>query len=234
MAMAAAIMALASSPTPVSGQVVVPQGSPLAGPLTCTTSLISSFAPCLNFVINSTASPTADCCRSLGALMKASSGCACLILTGSVPLGVPVNRTMAINLPRACNNASVPLQCRNTAAGSAEAPAPGPVADAPAPSSLLAPSLAPLRKKLRTIFTDEHRGFLEINSAAPVTAPVETPVTEARAPAATVEPTATAPVSQGQTRPTVVATSAAWRERAHVASGPAVVLLLAVAGAALV
>nr|CAB3452066.1 unnamed protein product [Digitaria exilis] len=213
MAMAAAIMALASSPTPVSGQVVVPPGSPLAGPLTCTTSLISSFAPCLNFVINSTASPTADCCRSLGALMKASSGCACLILTGSVPLGVPVNRTMAINLPRACNNASVPLQCRNTAAGSAEAPAPGPVADAPAPSSLLAPSLAPL---------------------PPVTAPVETPVTEARAPAATVEPTATAPVSQGQTRPTVVATSAAWRERAHVASGPAVVLLLAVAGAALV
>ncbi|KAF8732159.1 hypothetical protein HU200_016128 [Digitaria exilis] len=198
MAMAVAIMAL----------VVVPPGSPLAGPLTCTTSLISSFAPCLNFVINSTASPTADCCRSLGALMKASSGCACLILTGSVPLGVPVNRTMAINLPRACNNASVPLQCRNTAAGSAEAPAPGPVADAPAPSSLLAPSLAPL--------------------------PVETPATEAPAPAATVEPTATAPVSQGQTRPTVVATSGAWRERGHVASGPGIVLLLAVAGAALV
>ncbi|KAF8713461.1 hypothetical protein HU200_028236 [Digitaria exilis] len=200
MAMAAAIMAL----------VVVPPGSPLAGPLTCTTSLISSFAPCLNFVINSTASPTADCCRSLGALMKASSGCACLILTGSVPLGVPVNRTMAINLPRACNNASVPLQCRNTAAGSAEAPAPGPVADAPAPSSIL----------------------------APVTTPVETPATEAPAPAPAVavpvEPTATPPVSQGQTRPTVVATSGAWRERAHVASGPGVVLLLAVAGAALV
>jgi hypothetical protein len=102
----AMVAAALSWPAPASGQVVIP-----AGPLSCTTSLISSFTPCLNFIINSTASPTADCCRSLGALMKASSGCACLILTGSVPLGVPVNRTMAVTLPRACNNASVPLQC---------------------------------------------------------------------------------------------------------------------------
>ncbi|RLM87429.1 protein YLS3-like [Panicum miliaceum] len=106
LAVAVAAMALASPAAPVvSGQQV-------AGPLSCTTSLVSSFAPCLNFIINSTASPTADCCRSLGALMKASTGCACLILTGSVPLGVPVNRTMAVMLPRACNNASVPLQCQ--------------------------------------------------------------------------------------------------------------------------
>ncbi|KAK8459001.1 hypothetical protein SEVIR_2G054400v4 [Setaria viridis] len=183
LAMAMAVVALAS-PAPVSGQVV-------AGPLQCTASLISSFTPCLNFIINSTASPTADCCRSLGALMKASTGCACLILTGSVPLGVPVNRTMAVTLPRACNNASVPLQCRD-ATTSAQSPAPGPVADAPAPS------LAPL----------------------PPAAPV-------------VEPTATAPVSQGQTRPTVVP-SAAWRASADVSMGPAIVLLLAVAGAAMV
>ncbi|RCV09692.1 hypothetical protein SETIT_2G049800v2 [Setaria italica] len=199
LAMAMAVVALAS-PAPVSGQVV-------AGPLQCTASLISSFTPCLNFIINSTASPTADCCRSLGALMKASTGCACLILTGSVPLGVPVNRTMAVTLPRACNNASVPLQCRD-ATTSAQSPAPGPVADAPAPF------LAPL---------------------PPVTpAPVATPEPDTPAPAApVVEPTATAPVSQGQTRPTVVP-SAAWRASADVSMGPAIVLLLAVAGAAMV
>jgi len=105
LAAAVAVVALSSPAAVVSGQQV-------AGPLGCTTSLVTSFAPCLNFIINSTASPTADCCRSLGALMKASTGCACLILTGSVPLGVPVNRTMAVTLPRACNNASVPLQCQ--------------------------------------------------------------------------------------------------------------------------
>ncbi|PVH63486.1 hypothetical protein PAHAL_2G041500 [Panicum hallii] len=202
LAVAVAAMALASPVVPVvSGQQV-------AGPLSCTTSLVSSFAPCLNFIINSTASPTADCCRSLGALMKASSGCACLILTGSVPLGVPVNRTMAVTLPRACNNASVPLQCQD-ATTSAQTPAPGPVADAPAPSSL-----APL---------------------PPVTTPVSTPEAEAPAPTTAtpvLEPTATPPVSQGQTRPTVVP-SAAWR-RASGHVWPAVVLLLAGAGVAMV
>ncbi|PUZ68585.1 hypothetical protein GQ55_2G040200 [Panicum hallii var. hallii] len=202
LAVAVAAMALASPVVPVvSGQQV-------AGPLSCTTSLVSSFAPCLNFIINSTASPTADCCRSLGALMKASSGCACLILTGSVPLGVPVNRTMAVTLPRACNNASVPLQCQD-ATTSAQTPAPGPVADAPAPSSL-----APL---------------------PPVTTPVSTPEAEAPAPTTAtpvLEPTATPPVSQGQTRPTVVP-SAAWR-RASAHVWPAVVLLLAGAGVAMV
>ncbi|KAG2640244.1 hypothetical protein PVAP13_2KG060800 [Panicum virgatum] len=137
LAVGVAVAALLASPAPVAVS-----GQPVAGPLSCTASLVSSFAPCLNFIINSTASPTADCCRSLGALMKASTGCACLILTGSVPLGVPVNRTMAVTLPRACNNASVPLQCQD-ATTSAQTPAPGPVADAPAPSSL-----APLRKKL--------------------------------------------------------------------------------------
>ncbi|OEL32607.1 hypothetical protein BAE44_0006373 [Dichanthelium oligosanthes] len=162
---------LASSPKPVSGQ---------AGAVSCTASLVTSFTPCLNFIINSTASPTADCCRSLGALVKASTGCACLILTGSVPLGVPINRTLAVTLPRTCNNESVPLQCRDT---SALSPAPGPVADAPAPS------LAPL---------------------PPVTPAAATPEPEALAPAPPVVPTATPPVSQGQTRPTVVPSSA-WR-----------------------
>jgi len=171
LAVGVAVAALLASPAPVAVS-----GQPVAGPLSCTASLVSSFAPCLNFIINSTASPTADCCRSLGALMKASTGCACLILTGSVPLGVPVNRTMAVTLPRACNNASVPLQCQGKpihppcmavhcsnsvktteqqemlivdpvifadATTSAQTPAPGPVADAPAPSFL-----APLRKKL--------------------------------------------------------------------------------------
>ncbi|CAN6181418.1 unnamed protein product [Urochloa humidicola] len=207
LAMAMATTALLMAwPAPVSGQVI-------AGPLSCTTSLISSFAPCLNFMINNTASPTADCCRSLGELMKASSGCACLILTGSVPLGVPVNRSMAVTLPKACNNASVPLKCQD-ATTSAHTPAPGPVADAPGPiADAPAPSfLAPL---------------------PPVTPAAATPKPKAAAPAAAVEPTAIPPVSQGQTKPTVVP-SATSMASAHVSAVPALVLLIAVAGATLV
>jgi len=105
---AAVAMLLLASPAPVSGQ----PGIGVAGAVSCTASLVTSFTPCLNFITNGGASPTDDCCRSLGALTKASAGCACLILTGSVPLGVPVNRTLAVTLPRACNSTSLQLQCR--------------------------------------------------------------------------------------------------------------------------
>ncbi|XP_062188930.1 non-specific lipid transfer protein GPI-anchored 20-like, partial [Phragmites australis] len=136
-------------------------------------SLVTSFTPCLDFITNGTASLTADCCRSLGALVKASTGCACLILTGNVPLGVPINRTLAVTLPKACNSMSVPLQCRAPATPGPEAPAP------PA------------------------------------------------------EPTATPPVSQGQTRPMVVPSSARTAS-SHVPATAAFLLLLLAAGAAVV
>ena len=77
--------------------------------------------------------------------MNASTGCACLLLTGSVPLGgVPVNRTLAVTLPRACNSMAVPLQCKDASA-QLPAPAPGPVA-----TSAASPAMPPLRKKLHS------------------------------------------------------------------------------------
>jgi hypothetical protein len=54
-----------------------------------------------------------------------------------VPLGLPINRTLAVTLPKACNSMSVPLQCKDT---SAQLPAPGPVA--------VSPAMPPLRKNL--------------------------------------------------------------------------------------
>lgn len=81
----------------------------------CTNSMISSFTPCLNFITGSSgngSSPTRDCCSALSSALQNGVECACLILTGNVPFQLPINRTMAISLPRACNMASVPLQCR--------------------------------------------------------------------------------------------------------------------------
>ncbi|KAJ0034184.1 hypothetical protein Pint_24786 [Pistacia integerrima] len=100
---------------PVSGQVATP----------CTASLISSFSPCMNFLTNSTTngtSPTADCCNALKSLTSNSMDCTCLIVTGNIPLQLPINRTLAISLPRACNMPGVPLQCKSTGA---PIPAPG-------------------------------------------------------------------------------------------------------------
>ncbi|XP_057460493.1 non-specific lipid transfer protein GPI-anchored 16 [Actinidia eriantha] len=100
----------------------------------CTNSMINSFTPCLNFITGSSgngASPTAGCCDSLKSLMGGSMDCACLIVTGNIPFSLPINRTLAISLPRACKS-SVPIQCK---ASGVPLPAPGPV--------LFAPPIAP-------------------------------------------------------------------------------------------
>ncbi|KAM0895863.1 hypothetical protein ACQ4PT_023527 [Festuca glaucescens] len=138
LALAAAALVLVLAlfpPAPVSGQAVA---------TSCTASLITSFTPCLGYITNSTSgggsSPTADCCRSLAGVVNVSTSCACLILTGNVPLGLPINRTLAVTLPKACNSMSVPLQCKDT---SAQLPAPGPVGVSPA-----MPPLPPMTPEL--------------------------------------------------------------------------------------
>ncbi|XVF80817.1 hypothetical protein PTKIN_Ptkin15bG0105700 [Pterospermum kingtungense] len=110
----------------------------------CTASMISSFTPCLNFITGSTgsanvSSPNQGCCGSLKSLMTSSVDCACLLITANVPFQLPINRTLALTLPRACNIGGVPVQCK--AAGT-PLPAPGPVPFLlpPPPSSAVSPS----------------------------------------------------------------------------------------------
>ena len=83
----------------------------------CTASMITSFTPCINFITGSSGggpSPTAGCCDSLRSLMSISRDCTCLIITGNVPFSLPINRTLAISLPRACQSSGVPIQCKGT------------------------------------------------------------------------------------------------------------------------
>ncbi|WOH12814.1 hypothetical protein DCAR_0832322 [Daucus carota subsp. sativus] len=115
----------------------------------CSPSALTSFTSCINFITNSTAngtSPTTDCCNSLRTITTSSTDCLCLIVTGSVPFQIPINRTLAIALPRACNMPGVPLQCK---ASVAPLPAPAassvPEAHSPAmtPESNATPALTP-------------------------------------------------------------------------------------------
>ncbi|EYU23234.1 hypothetical protein MIMGU_mgv1a023236mg [Erythranthe guttata] len=80
----------------------------------CTSSVITTFTPCLNYVTGSSgtaSSPTKDCCDSLKSLMTNNMDCVCLIVTGNVPFSLPfLNSNLAISLPRVCQN-SVPLRC---------------------------------------------------------------------------------------------------------------------------
>ncbi|GMP56371.1 hypothetical protein CsSME_00020889 [Camellia sinensis var. sinensis] len=110
---------------------------------TCTASMFSSVSPCMNFITNSTAngtSPTTDCCNSLRSLTSNGMACLCLIATGSVPFQIPINRTVAISLPRTCKMPRVPVQCK---ASVAPIPAPGPIALSPTLSPSAAAPLSP-------------------------------------------------------------------------------------------
>ncbi|XP_022138534.1 non-specific lipid transfer protein GPI-anchored 2-like [Momordica charantia] len=130
-----ALMAFLLLLLPVNGQINMP----------CSASMLSSFTPCLNFVTNSTGngtSPTADCCNALRSLASGGRDCLCLIVTGRVPFQIPINRTLAVSLPRACNLPGVPLQC-NAAAAPVPAPGPIPLGPALSPESSPSPSVTP-------------------------------------------------------------------------------------------
>ncbi|KAK9664325.1 hypothetical protein RND81_14G033500 [Saponaria officinalis] len=149
----------------------------------CTSSMLTSFTPCINYLTNSTStgtssSPTTGCCNSLRSLMSNGSGCICQILTGGVPFRLPINRTLAISLPKACNQPGVPVQCK--ASPGSPIPAPGPTA-AFGPSASPAAVVAP-GPSATTIPTTE----------APALAPVSdtTPTTDGSVPA-TSTPTGT-------------------------------------------
>ncbi|KAJ1423830.1 Bifunctional inhibitor/plant lipid transfer protein/seed storage helical domain [Sesbania bispinosa] len=107
----------------------------------CNASTLSTlFTPCMGFLTNSSSngtSPTTECCSALKSLTSGGMDCLCLVVTASVPFRIPINRTLAISLPRACNMPGVPVQCK---ASGSPLPAPGPVSLGPSPSPVLAPS----------------------------------------------------------------------------------------------
>lgn len=82
----------------------------------CNPSTLSTlFTPCMSFLTNSSAngtSPTTQCCTALKSLTSGGMDCLCLIVTASVPFKIPINRTLAISLPRACKMPGVPVQCK--------------------------------------------------------------------------------------------------------------------------
>lgn len=80
----------------------------------CTGAMLSSFGNCIGFLASrsNASSPTSDCCSSLKSLMSNGQDCLCLIVTGGVPFQVPINRTLAISLPRACRMSGVPVECK--------------------------------------------------------------------------------------------------------------------------
>ncbi|CAN7097020.1 unnamed protein product [Brassica rapa subsp. narinosa] len=94
----------------------------------CSPTMLSSVTGCMSFLTGGATSTTSDCCRALKTLTGTSMDCLCMIVTANVPLDLPINRTLAISLPRACG---VPVQCK---ASSALLYSPGPASVGPTTS----------------------------------------------------------------------------------------------------
>lgn len=95
-------LAVMSSSTRVSAQT------------SCTTALIS-MSPCLNYITGNSTSPSQQCCRQLSSVVQSSPDCLCQVLNGGgSQLGININQTQALELPKACNVQTPPVsRCNN-------------------------------------------------------------------------------------------------------------------------
>ncbi|KAK6146065.1 hypothetical protein DH2020_019934 [Rehmannia glutinosa] len=81
----------------------------------CTGAMMRGFTSCIGFLASGSnvSRPSSACCSSLRDLMSNGQDCLCLIVTGGVPFEVPINRNLAISLPRACRMSGVPIECKD-------------------------------------------------------------------------------------------------------------------------
>lgn len=69
----------------------------------CTNVLIS-LSPCLNYITGNSSTPSQTCCTQLASVVRSQPQCLCQVLNGGgSSLGVNINQTQALALPRACN-----------------------------------------------------------------------------------------------------------------------------------
>ncbi|CAA7045341.1 unnamed protein product [Microthlaspi erraticum] len=74
------------------------------------TDILISMAPCLDFITGNSSSPSQQCCNQLANVIKSSPECLCEVLKGGgSQLGISVNETQALALPRACNVQTPPV-----------------------------------------------------------------------------------------------------------------------------
>ncbi|CAN7074042.1 unnamed protein product [Brassica oleracea var. botrytis] len=106
----------------------------------CTTALIS-MSPCLNYITGNTTSPSQQCCSQLGNVVRSSPDCLCQALNGGgSQLGINVNQTQALALPRACNVQTHPVsRCNNGGGSTTDSPTDSPNSSGPGNGSKTVP-----------------------------------------------------------------------------------------------
>ncbi|CAN1280088.1 Non-specific lipid transfer protein GPI-anchored 5, partial [Linum perenne] len=91
----------------------------------CTNVLIS-LSPCLNYITGNSSTPSQQCCGQFATVVRTSPLCLCQLLNGGgSSFGVNINRTRALELPRACNVQTPPVSRCNATAAPEGSPEPG-------------------------------------------------------------------------------------------------------------
>ncbi|KAM0924702.1 hypothetical protein ACQ4PT_004652 [Festuca glaucescens] len=102
----------------------------------CTVALIGLY-PCMNYINGNETAPTKSCCSQLSSVVQSQPECLCSALGGDSVGGMTINKTRALELPKACNVQTPPVSKCNGAGGAS-----APVADAPATPELQTPAAA--------------------------------------------------------------------------------------------
>ncbi|CAM0876812.1 unnamed protein product [Alopecurus aequalis] len=89
----------------------------------CTAALIGLY-PCMSYISGNETAPTKSCCSQLSSVVKSQPECLCSALGGDSVGGMTINKTRALELPKACNVQTPPAsKCNDTGvAPSAAAP----------------------------------------------------------------------------------------------------------------
>jgi hypothetical protein len=68
----------------------------------CTTALIGLY-PCMNYISGNDTAPTKSCCSQLSSVVQSQPQCLCSALGSDSVGGMTINKTRALELPKACN-----------------------------------------------------------------------------------------------------------------------------------
>ncbi|CAO2818093.1 unnamed protein product [Amaranthus hypochondriacus] len=71
-------------------------------------------APCAPFVQGQSPGPTQQCCNNLIQVYNQQRGCLCLFLDGTALASLPINTTLALQLPGICSPQLDPSTCSPT------------------------------------------------------------------------------------------------------------------------
>ncbi|KAF5943075.1 hypothetical protein HYC85_020717 [Camellia sinensis] len=98
----------------------------------CTNAIIS-MSSCLNYITGNSLTPSSGCCSQFANVVRSQPQCLCQLLSGGGSiLGININQTRALALPRACNVQTPPIsRCNEPAASPSASPSPSPSTSPP-------------------------------------------------------------------------------------------------------